>query len=136
MGSYHTAMQPYLALTLRTPRFEHTVIPAHDAFLDDLKAQGTLAGSGPFTDKSDGGSPGSNQRPERLTPSQLPAARHEPSVNERPMTAHGTLQTCHVAAKRERRFIKPGFPQPDAADPRTPRQRRWRQGMADATVIF
>lgn len=54
MRPYHTAMPLYLVLTLRTPRFDPAVIPAHYAFLEDLKAQGALAGFGPFTDKSGG----------------------------------------------------------------------------------
>lgn len=47
-------MQLYLVLTLRTAKFEPAVIPAHYAFLDDLKAREALAGFGPFTDKSGG----------------------------------------------------------------------------------
>ena len=47
-------MQLYLVLTLRTAHFDPAVIPAHYAFLDDLKARGALAGFGPFTDTSGG----------------------------------------------------------------------------------
>ncbi len=54
MRPYHTAMQLYLVLTLRTPRFDPAVIPAHYAFLEDLRAKGALAGFGPFTDESGG----------------------------------------------------------------------------------
>lgn len=47
-------MNLYLVLTLRTPRFDPAVIPAHYAHLDALKASGTLEAFGPFTDKSGG----------------------------------------------------------------------------------
>ena len=54
MSSYHTAMQLYLVITLRTPGFDPAVIPAHYAFLEDLQGRGVLAGYGPFADKSGG----------------------------------------------------------------------------------
>ena len=54
MSSYHAAMQLYLVITLRTPRFDPAVIPAHYAFLEDLQGRGVLAGYGPFADKSGG----------------------------------------------------------------------------------
>ena len=39
---------------MRTPQFDPTVIPAHYAHLDALKAGGKLEAFGPFTDKSGG----------------------------------------------------------------------------------
>lgn len=47
-------MYRYLVTTIRTPQFQASVIDAHYAFLDQLRQQGKLELSGPFTDKSDG----------------------------------------------------------------------------------
>jgi len=44
----------YLITTFRTPQFDPSVIEAHYAFLDTLRAQGRLELAGPFTDKSGG----------------------------------------------------------------------------------
>jgi uncharacterized protein YciI len=47
-------MKFFLVLTMRTPRFDPVVIPAHYAHLDALKTAGKLDAFGPFTDKSGG----------------------------------------------------------------------------------
>ena len=47
-------MKLYLVLTMRTPRFDPTVLPAHYAHLDALEAGGQLEAFGPFTDRSGG----------------------------------------------------------------------------------
>ncbi len=47
-------MYRYLVMTIRTPEFQASVIDAHYAFLDQLRQQGKLELSGPFTDKSGG----------------------------------------------------------------------------------
>ena len=47
-------MHHYLVITTRTPNFQPSVIEAHNAFLDKLRAQNMLVLSGPFTDKSGG----------------------------------------------------------------------------------
>lgn len=47
-------MKRFLVLTMRTPRFDPTAIPAHYAHLDALKAAGRLEASGPFVDQSGG----------------------------------------------------------------------------------
>ena len=47
-------MYRYLVITIRTPQFQLAVIDAHYAFLDQLRQQGKLELSGPFTDKSGG----------------------------------------------------------------------------------
>ncbi len=47
-------MKHYLVLTLRTPRFDPSVVAAHYAHLEALQAQGALEAFGPFTDKSGG----------------------------------------------------------------------------------
>ncbi len=44
----------YLVTTFRTPQFQPSVIDAHYAFLDRLRAEGRLELAGPFTDKSGG----------------------------------------------------------------------------------
>ncbi|WP_291142355.1 YciI family protein [Hydrogenophaga sp.] len=41
-------------MTIRTPQFQPSVIEAHGAFLDQLRAQAVLVLAGPFTDKSGG----------------------------------------------------------------------------------
>jgi uncharacterized protein YciI len=47
-------MKHYLALTLRTPQFDPSVIKAHYSHLEALKVRGALEAFGPFTDKSGG----------------------------------------------------------------------------------
>ena len=49
-----TDTRKYLVLTMRTPRFDASVIEPHRRFLDDLRLQGRLELTGPFTDKSGG----------------------------------------------------------------------------------
>jgi len=44
----------YLITTFRTPQFDPSVIEAHYAFLDGLRAEEKLELAGPFTDKSGG----------------------------------------------------------------------------------
>ncbi len=44
----------YLVLTIRRPDFDADAIPAHYAFLDELRAKGLLEQAGPFTDRSGG----------------------------------------------------------------------------------
>ncbi|MGN6154899.1 MAG: YciI family protein [Sphingomicrobium sp.] len=44
----------YLVLTIRKPEFDAEFIPAHYAFLDELRADRSLEQAGPFTDRSGG----------------------------------------------------------------------------------
>lgn len=44
----------YLILTMRKPQFDPAVIPAHYAFLEELREGGVLEQAGPFTDESGG----------------------------------------------------------------------------------
>jgi uncharacterized protein YciI len=44
----------YLVLTIRKPEFNAGFVPAHYAFLDGLRADGSLEQAGPFTDRSGG----------------------------------------------------------------------------------
>lgn len=44
----------YLVMAFRTPNFQLDVIDKHRHFLNDLREQGILEDSGPFTDKSGG----------------------------------------------------------------------------------
>jgi uncharacterized protein YciI len=44
----------YLVLTIRKPEFNADFVPAHYAFLDGLRAEGSLEQAGPFTDRSGG----------------------------------------------------------------------------------
>jgi len=44
----------YLVTTIRTPRFDASVVPEHYEFLDQLRKAGRLVLAGPFTDKSGG----------------------------------------------------------------------------------
>ncbi|MDO3387645.1 YciI family protein [Gilvimarinus sp. SDUM040013] len=44
----------YLVMTIRTPCFQASVVPAHKQFLADLEQQGVLELAGPFTDKTGG----------------------------------------------------------------------------------
>ena len=44
----------YLIVTLRTPEFDPAFIPAHHAFLDELRTGGILEQAGPFTDMTGG----------------------------------------------------------------------------------
>ena len=44
----------YLVLTMRKAQFDPAVIPAHYAFLQELREGGVLEQAGPFTDKSGG----------------------------------------------------------------------------------
>ncbi len=44
----------YLVLTIRKPEFNADLVPAHYAFLDGLRADGSLEQAGPFTDRSGG----------------------------------------------------------------------------------
>ena len=47
-------MNLYLILAMRRPQFDPAVVPAHNQFLDDLRAQQRVERSGPFSDKSGG----------------------------------------------------------------------------------
>ncbi|MFC4822535.1 YciI family protein [Dokdonella ginsengisoli] len=47
-------MNRYLVLVMRKPAFDPSLGPAHQAFLDELRAQGRLELSGPFADASGG----------------------------------------------------------------------------------
>ena len=47
-------MRHYLVLTIRSANFQPDIIPAHKAFLDDLRAKDQLGFAGPFTDKTGG----------------------------------------------------------------------------------
>jgi uncharacterized protein YciI len=44
----------YLVLTIRKPEFNADFVPAHYAFLDGLREDGSLEQAGPFTDRSGG----------------------------------------------------------------------------------
>ena len=44
----------YLVLTMRKPQFDPQFVPAHYAFLDDLRQRGLLEQAGPFTDRTGG----------------------------------------------------------------------------------
>ena len=44
----------YLVLTIRKAQFDPQFVPAHYAFLDDLRERGLLEQAGPFTDSSGG----------------------------------------------------------------------------------
>ncbi|MDQ2078417.1 YciI family protein [Marinimicrobium sp. ABcell2] len=44
----------YLILAMRTPQFQASVIEPHKQYLAELKRDGVLELSGPFTDKSGG----------------------------------------------------------------------------------
>ncbi|HEY2394756.1 MAG TPA: YciI family protein [Rudaea sp.] len=44
----------YLVIAPRTPGFDASVIDPHQRFLDELRSQGLLELTGPFTDKSGG----------------------------------------------------------------------------------
>lgn len=47
-------MNRYLVLTIRKPTFQPSVVDAHYAFLDELRANKQLELAGPFTDKTGG----------------------------------------------------------------------------------
>lgn len=47
-------MNRYLVLVMRRPSFDPALGPAHRAFLDALRVQGSLELSGPFADASGG----------------------------------------------------------------------------------
>ena len=47
-------MNLYLVMVMRRPQFDPAVVPAHQRFLDELRAQGRVERSGPFGDKSGG----------------------------------------------------------------------------------
>lgn len=47
-------MNLYLVLVMRRPQFDPAVVPAHNRFLDELREEGRVERSGPFTDKSGG----------------------------------------------------------------------------------
>lgn len=47
-------MNLYLVMVMRRPQFDPAVVPAHNRFLDELRADGRLERSGPFADKSGG----------------------------------------------------------------------------------
>ena len=47
-------MNRYLVLAMRRADFDVAVVPLHQQFLDDLRAQGRIELSGPFADKSGG----------------------------------------------------------------------------------
>jgi uncharacterized protein YciI len=48
------ALKRILVVTRRQPTFDPSVVPAHYAFLDELRSQGRLELAGPFSDKSGG----------------------------------------------------------------------------------
>ncbi|KRE89564.1 hypothetical protein ASG87_04360 [Frateuria sp. Soil773] len=47
-------MLRYLVLLIRRPAYDPAVVPLHQQFLEDLRAQGRNEMSGPFGDKSGG----------------------------------------------------------------------------------
>jgi len=47
-------MHKYLVVTQRTAQFQEAIIGKHIEYLDELRAQGKLEMSGPFTDMSGG----------------------------------------------------------------------------------
>lgn len=47
-------MNLYLVMAMRLPQLDPSVVPAHVAFLDALRADGRIERSGPFGDKSGG----------------------------------------------------------------------------------
>jgi len=47
-------MARYLVMVMRKPTFDVALAPAHNAFLDALRAQQRIELSGPFTDKTGG----------------------------------------------------------------------------------
>ncbi len=47
-------MHRYLVLAIRRASFDAAVVPLHQQFLDDLRAQGRIELSGPFGDRSGG----------------------------------------------------------------------------------
>lgn len=44
----------YLVMTIRGPQFDMEAVPAHYAFLQDLRDRGIVEQAGPFTDSSGG----------------------------------------------------------------------------------
>lgn len=44
----------YLVMTIRGPGFDPEAVPAHYAFLQDLRDRGMLEQAGPFTDRTGG----------------------------------------------------------------------------------
>jgi uncharacterized protein YciI len=49
-----TAMNRYLVILIRRPRYDASVVPQHRAFLEQLRAEGRNEMSGPFSDNSGG----------------------------------------------------------------------------------
>jgi uncharacterized protein YciI len=47
-------MNRYLVMVMRRPRFDPAVVPLHQQFLAELRAQGRNEMSGPFGDRSGG----------------------------------------------------------------------------------
>lgn len=47
-------MNLYLVMVMRRPQFDPAVVPAHQRFLDELRAEGRVERSGPFSDQSGG----------------------------------------------------------------------------------
>ncbi|MGN2253656.1 YciI family protein [Frateuria sp. GZRe12] len=47
-------MNLYLVMVMRRPQFDPAVVPAHQRFLDELRAEDRVERSGPFGDKSGG----------------------------------------------------------------------------------
>ena len=47
-------MNLYLVTVMRRAQFDPAVVPAHQRFLDELRAEGRVERSGPFADKSGG----------------------------------------------------------------------------------
>jgi uncharacterized protein YciI len=47
-------MNRYLVLVMRNPAFDAALVPAHDAFLTELRGLDRIELSGPFTDRSGG----------------------------------------------------------------------------------
>ena len=44
----------YLVMVMRTPNFQASLINAHKDFLEELRQNGSMEMSGPFTDKTGG----------------------------------------------------------------------------------
>lgn len=47
-------MKLFLVMVMRRPQFDPAVVPLHNRFLDELRAEGRLERSGPFADRSGG----------------------------------------------------------------------------------
>ncbi|MCX7514295.1 YciI family protein [Frateuria sp. STR12] len=47
-------MKLYLVMVMRRPQFDAAVVPAHQRFLDELRAEGRVERYGPFADRTGG----------------------------------------------------------------------------------